>query len=90
MSASAQFAPGQTIFVSDDDQAYVTVEVVSCAGFGANAALRVKAAGRGADVLHVSPPLAAMHCLESDHARSLSDLARELVHAAAACFTALR
>jgi len=39
----------------------------------------LKAAGRGADVLHVSPPLAAMHCLESDHARSLFAQAQNAV-----------
>ena len=31
------------------------------------------------DVLHVSPPLAAMHCLESDHARSLFAQAQNAV-----------
>ena len=43
--SAGQFSAGATVFVPDETEAYTAAQVVSCTGFGANAKLRVKAAG---------------------------------------------
>ena len=46
MSESGSFAAGTLVFVPDEQQAYVPMEVASCKGFGAHAAITVSPPGK--------------------------------------------